>query len=102
MAHTNLLHLDSLRELLAERQVGNGNVLKGNVELGRPFNQRLSDALRDKLSLRNQLTGIKLGLCSGVEKSGEQRKSHHGVDHANHKPDEMPQNRRTPQHAQCS
>lgn len=56
----NLLLLDGLGELLAERHVRDGDVLEGNVELGGALHEVGSDAIRDGLALGDELGGIEL------------------------------------------
>jgi hypothetical protein len=41
--------------------VGDGHVLQGNVELGSAAGQVSADALRDGLSLGDELCGVELG-----------------------------------------
>lgn len=57
----NLLLLDSLGELLAKGHVGDGNILKRNVELGGALDEVGTDALRDSLALRDELGSVELG-----------------------------------------
>lgn len=57
----NLLLLDGLGELLTEGHVGDGDILKSNVELTGSLDEILSDSGGHDLSLGNELGGIKLG-----------------------------------------
>lgn len=57
----DLLLLDGARELAAEGQVRDGDVLEGDVELRRAAHQVRADAVRDGLSLRDELRGVELG-----------------------------------------
>lgn len=57
----DLLLLDGARELAAEGQVRDGDVLEGDVELRRAAHQFRADAVRDGLSLRDELRGVELG-----------------------------------------
>lgn len=57
----NLLLLDGLGELLAEGHVGDGDVLKGNVELAGALHEVGPDAVGDGLTLGDELGGVELG-----------------------------------------
>eukprot|EP00128_Syssomonas_multiformis_P016046 Colp12_sorted_trinity150504_noHs@1748 len=62
----NLLLLDGLSELTTEGEVGNGHIIKSNVELVGTTDQSITTALGDEVSLCDELTSIKL--------------SHHGLE----------------------
>jgi hypothetical protein len=49
----NLLLLDGTGELAAERHVGDGHVLEGDVEFLRALKEVFADAVRDLLTLRD-------------------------------------------------
>jgi hypothetical protein len=54
--------------------VGNGNILQGDVELGGTEGEVVADAIRDSLSLGNELCSVKLsdnGLEDFVTNGGE-------------------------------
>jgi len=64
MAYTRatcLLVLDGLGELVAEREVGDGDVVHDEVELLRPVGQLVPDARAHGLTLAQQLLGVVLG-----------------------------------------
>jgi hypothetical protein len=56
----NLLVFNSLGELFAECQVGDGNVLEGNVEFLGTFEEVGTNAIADGLTLRDEFCSIEL------------------------------------------
>ena len=55
---TDLFELDGLRELPAEGEVSDGDVVEDDAELLRPLRQLRVDRRRDDLPLRDELTGV--------------------------------------------
>ena len=55
---TDLFKLDGLRELPAESEVSDGDVVEDDAELFRPFREFRVDGRRDDLSLCDELPGI--------------------------------------------
>lgn len=62
--HLYLLQFNSLCELLAEGEVGDGNVVENDAELARSLCQFLTHFLTDKLSLSDELSRVKLSYHS--------------------------------------
>lgn len=57
----NLLLFDGLGELATECHVGDGDIFEGNVELGSAAGKVALDALRDSLTLGDELSSVELG-----------------------------------------
>lgn len=58
---SNLLLFNSLCELATKGHVGDGDVFESNVEFGGAARQFVADALRDSLTLGDELSSIELG-----------------------------------------
>lgn len=73
---THLLVLDSLGELVAEGEVGDGDVVHDEVELLRAVGELVADAGADRLTLAQQLLSVVLRHDRLQDLGGAERPGH--------------------------